>query len=196
MSVYILILFSSFMLWVALNRKTVFKPTGSIKGGEFPLWTCFPVAMPGLFSASVCWAAATHPRATCPRRRWSRTNSPPTTWTAPSTHSCSRFQTGDPTAAATFKVRGGPLPGDVPKKGLFIFFPLPWWRANLLWTPALRIPASFRPWTSANQSAGMCSDSESAGGSSESRSMDSPTASPGETWQEAVIYPLNMFNPP
>ncbi|CAF98794.1 unnamed protein product, partial [Tetraodon nigroviridis] len=45
---------------------------------------------------------------------------------------------------------------------------------------ALRIQAPFRPWTSANQSAGMCSDSESAGGSSESRSMDSPTASPGD----------------
>uniref|UniRef100_H2TEP8 Rho GTPase-activating protein 29 n=1 Tax=Takifugu rubripes TaxID=31033 RepID=H2TEP8_TAKRU len=45
---------------------------------------------------------------------------------------------------------------------------------------ALRIQAPFRPWTSANQSGGMCSDSESAGGSSESRSMDSPTASPGD----------------
>ncbi|MEQ2211322.1 hypothetical protein XENOCAPTIV_024531 [Xenoophorus captivus] len=38
----------------------------------------------------------------------------------------------------------------------------------------------FRPWGSANQGGGMCSDSESAGGSSESRSMDSPTASPGD----------------
>ncbi|XP_068438042.1 rho GTPase-activating protein 29 isoform X2 [Clinocottus analis] len=45
---------------------------------------------------------------------------------------------------------------------------------------ALRIQASFRPWTSASQGGGMCSDSESAGGSSESRSMDSPTASPGD----------------
>uniref|UniRef100_A0A3P8SGC6 Rho GTPase-activating protein 29 n=1 Tax=Amphiprion percula TaxID=161767 RepID=A0A3P8SGC6_AMPPE len=45
---------------------------------------------------------------------------------------------------------------------------------------ALRIQAPFRPWTSANQGGGMCSDSESAGGSSESRSMDSPTASPGD----------------
>lgn len=44
---------------------------------------------------------------------------------------------------------------------------------------ALKIQAPFRPWTSANQGGGMCSDSESAGGSSESRSMDSPTASPG-----------------
>uniref|UniRef100_A0A674PIL1 Rho GTPase-activating protein 29 n=1 Tax=Takifugu rubripes TaxID=31033 RepID=A0A674PIL1_TAKRU len=34
--------------------------------------------------------------------------------------------------------------------------------------------------TGSNQSGGMCSDSESAGGSSESRSMDSPTASPGD----------------
>uniref|UniRef100_A0AAQ5YR72 Rho GTPase-activating protein 29 n=1 Tax=Amphiprion ocellaris TaxID=80972 RepID=A0AAQ5YR72_AMPOC len=45
---------------------------------------------------------------------------------------------------------------------------------------ALRIQAPFRPWTSANQGGGMCSDSESGGGSSESRSMDSPTASPGD----------------
>ncbi|KAF7667414.1 hypothetical protein LDENG_00062770, partial [Lucifuga dentata] len=45
---------------------------------------------------------------------------------------------------------------------------------------ALRIQAPFRPWVSANQGGGMCSDSESAGGSSESRSMDSPTASPGD----------------
>lgn len=38
-----------------------------------------------------------------------------------------------------------------------------------------------RPWASGSQGShgGMCSDSESAGGSSESRSMDSPTASPG-----------------
>ncbi|KAM8880718.1 rho GTPase-activating protein 29 isoform 1-T1 [Synchiropus picturatus] len=45
---------------------------------------------------------------------------------------------------------------------------------------ALRIQGPFRPWTSASQGGGMCSDSESAGGSSESRSMDSPTASPGD----------------
>ncbi|XP_054478813.1 rho GTPase-activating protein 29 isoform X2 [Anoplopoma fimbria] len=45
---------------------------------------------------------------------------------------------------------------------------------------ALRIQASFRPWASTSQGGGMCSDSESAGGSSESRSMDSPTASPGD----------------
>ncbi|XP_055086016.1 rho GTPase-activating protein 29 isoform X2 [Periophthalmus magnuspinnatus] len=45
---------------------------------------------------------------------------------------------------------------------------------------ALRIQTPFRPWTSTNQGGGMCSDSESAGGSSESRSMDSPTASPGD----------------
>lgn len=45
---------------------------------------------------------------------------------------------------------------------------------------ALRIQGPFRPWASASQGGGMCSDSESAGGSSESRSMDSPTASPGE----------------
>ncbi|XP_075994136.1 rho GTPase-activating protein 29 isoform X2 [Genypterus blacodes] len=44
----------------------------------------------------------------------------------------------------------------------------------------LRSPAPFRPWASNNQGGGMCSDSESAGGSSESRSMDSPTASPGD----------------
>ncbi|KAM5147779.1 rho GTPase-activating protein 29 [Mantella aurantiaca] len=38
----------------------------------------------------------------------------------------------------------------------------------------------FRSWSVSNQSGGMCSDSESAGGSSESRSMDSPSASPGD----------------
>ena len=44
---------------------------------------------------------------------------------------------------------------------------------------ALRGPT--RAWASGSQGSqsGMCSDSESAGGSSESRSMDSPTASPG-----------------
>ncbi|KAM4718153.1 rho GTPase-activating protein 29 isoform 2-T2 [Anableps anableps] len=45
---------------------------------------------------------------------------------------------------------------------------------------ALRIQGPFRPWGSTSQGGGMCSDSESAGGSSESRSMDSPTASPGD----------------
>ncbi|KAM9324761.1 rho GTPase-activating protein 29 [Gastrophryne carolinensis] len=43
----------------------------------------------------------------------------------------------------------------------------------------LRGPPS-RSWSVGNQSSGMCSDSESAGGSSESRSMDSPSASPGD----------------
>uniref|UniRef100_A0AAX7T0R0 Rho GTPase-activating protein 29 n=1 Tax=Astatotilapia calliptera TaxID=8154 RepID=A0AAX7T0R0_ASTCA len=40
----------------------------------------------------------------------------------------------------------------------------------------------LRAWGSSSQGSqgGMCSDSESAGGSSESRSMDSPTASPGD----------------
>uniref|UniRef100_A0A671XNZ4 Rho GTPase-activating protein 29 n=1 Tax=Sparus aurata TaxID=8175 RepID=A0A671XNZ4_SPAAU len=47
---------------------------------------------------------------------------------------------------------------------------------------ALRNPATLRAWASSSQGSqgGMCSDSESAGGSSESRSMDSPTASPGD----------------
>ncbi|CAN9506483.1 unnamed protein product [Ophioblennius macclurei] len=45
---------------------------------------------------------------------------------------------------------------------------------------AHRNQALFRPWASTTQGGGMCSDSESAGGSSESRSMDSPTASPGD----------------
>uniref|UniRef100_A0A8C3B3N3 Rho GTPase-activating protein 29 n=1 Tax=Cyclopterus lumpus TaxID=8103 RepID=A0A8C3B3N3_CYCLU len=42
--------------------------------------------------------------------------------------------------------------------------------------------APLRAWASSSQGSqgGMCSDSESAGGSSESRSMDSPTASPGD----------------
>uniref|UniRef100_A0A7N6B590 Rho GTPase-activating protein 29 n=1 Tax=Anabas testudineus TaxID=64144 RepID=A0A7N6B590_ANATE len=41
---------------------------------------------------------------------------------------------------------------------------------------------ALRTWASSSQGSqgGMCSDSESAGGSSESRSMDSPTASPGD----------------
>uniref|UniRef100_A0A7N8Y205 Rho GTPase-activating protein 29 n=1 Tax=Mastacembelus armatus TaxID=205130 RepID=A0A7N8Y205_9TELE len=48
--------------------------------------------------------------------------------------------------------------------------------------PALRSQAPLRAWASSGQGSqgGMCSDSESAGGSSESRSMDSPTASPGD----------------
>ncbi|TMS09690.1 Rho GTPase-activating protein 29 [Larimichthys crocea] len=47
---------------------------------------------------------------------------------------------------------------------------------------ALRNQATLRAWASSSQGSqgGMCSDSESAGGSSESRSMDSPTASPGD----------------
>ncbi|KAM7379619.1 hypothetical protein PAMP_005161 [Pampus punctatissimus] len=47
---------------------------------------------------------------------------------------------------------------------------------------ALRSQAPLRAWASSSQGSqgGMCSDSESAGGSSESRSMDSPTASPGD----------------
>ncbi|XP_028988069.1 rho GTPase-activating protein 29-like isoform X2 [Betta splendens] len=47
---------------------------------------------------------------------------------------------------------------------------------------ALRNQAPLRTWASSSQGSqgGMCSDSESAGGSSESRSMDSPTASPGD----------------
>ncbi|XP_076827329.1 rho GTPase-activating protein 29 isoform X2 [Brachyhypopomus gauderio] len=44
----------------------------------------------------------------------------------------------------------------------------------------LRIQAPFKTWGVGTQGGGMCSDSESAGGSSESRSMDSPTASPGD----------------
>ncbi|XP_041849036.1 rho GTPase-activating protein 29-like isoform X2 [Melanotaenia boesemani] len=45
--------------------------------------------------------------------------------------------------------------------------------------PALKVQVPLRTWASSSQG-GMCSDSESAGGSSESRSMDSPTASPGD----------------
>ncbi|KAF1383607.1 hypothetical protein PFLUV_G00133620 [Perca fluviatilis] len=47
---------------------------------------------------------------------------------------------------------------------------------------ALRSQVTLRAWASSSQGSqsGMCSDSESAGGSSESRSMDSPTASPGD----------------
>uniref|UniRef100_A0A0B8RXH3 Rho GTPase-activating protein 29 n=1 Tax=Philothamnus irregularis TaxID=1899461 RepID=A0A0B8RXH3_9SAUR len=43
---------------------------------------------------------------------------------------------------------------------------------------AVRGPPPYRSWSVGNQSGGMCSDSESAGGSSESRSVDSPSASP------------------
>ncbi|KAG8436755.1 hypothetical protein GDO86_007732 [Hymenochirus boettgeri] len=46
--------------------------------------------------------------------------------------------------------------------------------------PGIRGPPPLRSWSVGNQSSGMCSDSESAGGSSESRSMDSPSASPGD----------------
>ncbi|XP_067330810.1 rho GTPase-activating protein 29-like isoform X2 [Channa argus] len=47
---------------------------------------------------------------------------------------------------------------------------------------ALRNQTTVRAWAPSSQGnqGGMCSDSESAGGSSESRSMDSPTASPGD----------------
>ncbi|XP_030607373.1 rho GTPase-activating protein 29-like isoform X2 [Archocentrus centrarchus] len=47
---------------------------------------------------------------------------------------------------------------------------------------ALRSQVPMRTWASSSHGSqgGMCSDSESAGGSSESRSMDSPTASPGD----------------
>ncbi|XP_016357658.1 rho GTPase-activating protein 29 [Sinocyclocheilus anshuiensis] len=46
---------------------------------------------------------------------------------------------------------------------------------------ALRTQGSQWAWSSGSAGGGgMCSDSESAGGSSESRSMDSPTASPGD----------------
>ncbi|XP_040911085.1 rho GTPase-activating protein 29-like isoform X2 [Toxotes jaculatrix] len=47
---------------------------------------------------------------------------------------------------------------------------------------ALKNQVPLRAWASSSQGSqgGMCSDSESAGGSSESRSMDSPTASPGD----------------
>ncbi|XP_043856667.1 rho GTPase-activating protein 29-like [Dromiciops gliroides] len=41
-------------------------------------------------------------------------------------------------------------------------------------------PPPVRSWSVGHQGGGMCSDSESAGGSSESRSMDSPSASPGD----------------
>ncbi|XP_065132168.1 rho GTPase-activating protein 29 isoform X1 [Paramisgurnus dabryanus] len=45
----------------------------------------------------------------------------------------------------------------------------------------VRTPGSQRVWSTGSAGGGgMCSDSESAGGSSESRSMDSPTASPGD----------------
>uniref|UniRef100_A0A4W3H5E3 Rho GTPase-activating protein 29 n=1 Tax=Callorhinchus milii TaxID=7868 RepID=A0A4W3H5E3_CALMI len=44
----------------------------------------------------------------------------------------------------------------------------------------LRGQGPFRAWPMGIQGSGMCSDSESAGGSSESRSMDSPSASPGD----------------
>lgn len=51
----------------------------------------------------------------------------------------------------------------------------------------IRGPPPFRSWSVGNQSGGMCSDSESAGGSSESRSMDSPSASPGTATVTAII---------
>ncbi|XP_061099163.1 rho GTPase-activating protein 29-like isoform X2 [Conger conger] len=45
--------------------------------------------------------------------------------------------------------------------------------------PVSKTQGPLRAWGTGSQGGGMCSDSESAGGSSESRSMDSPTASPG-----------------
>lgn len=51
----------------------------------------------------------------------------------------------------------------------------------------MRGPPPFRSWSVGNQSGGMCSDSESAGGSSESRSMDSPSASPGTATVTAIL---------
>ncbi|XP_067462483.1 rho GTPase-activating protein 29-like isoform X1 [Thunnus thynnus] len=52
-------------------------------------------------------------------------------------------------------------------------------RSNSSTDIQVRSQAPLRAWASSSQG-GMCSDSESAGGSSESRSMDSPTASPGD----------------
>uniref|UniRef100_A0A8C6YUW1 Rho GTPase-activating protein 29 n=1 Tax=Nothoprocta perdicaria TaxID=30464 RepID=A0A8C6YUW1_NOTPE len=54
------------------------------------------------------------------------------------------------------------------------------WNVGVFSLQAIRGPPPFRSWSVGNQSGGMCSDSESAGGSSESRSMDSPSASPGD----------------
>uniref|UniRef100_A0A8B9BLY4 Rho GTPase-activating protein 29 n=1 Tax=Anser brachyrhynchus TaxID=132585 RepID=A0A8B9BLY4_9AVES len=54
------------------------------------------------------------------------------------------------------------------------------WNSWIFFLQAIRGPPPFRSWSVGNQSGGMCSDSESAGGSSESRSMDSPSASPGD----------------
>ncbi|KAF7669641.1 hypothetical protein LDENG_00162840 [Lucifuga dentata] len=57
------------------------------------------------------------------------------------------------------------------------------WRSNSSTDiQGLRSQGPLRAWASGSQGSqgGMCSDSESAGGSSESRSMDSPTASPGD----------------
>ncbi|XP_074044305.1 rho GTPase-activating protein 29-like [Macrotis lagotis] len=52
---------------------------------------------------------------------------------------------------------------------------------NSIDIPAFRgRPPPVRSWSVGHQGGGMCSDSESAGGSSESRSMDSPSASPGD----------------
>ncbi|XP_056598503.1 rho GTPase-activating protein 29 isoform X2 [Triplophysa dalaica] len=54
-------------------------------------------------------------------------------------------------------------------------------RSNSSGDIAVRTQGSQRVWsTSSGGGGGTCSDSESAGGSSESRSMDSPTASPGD----------------
>uniref|UniRef100_A0A8C1BFH6 Rho GTPase-activating protein 29 n=2 Tax=Cyprinus carpio TaxID=7962 RepID=A0A8C1BFH6_CYPCA len=50
-----------------------------------------------------------------------------------------------------------------------------------VWARERLTQGSQRAWSSGSAGGGgMCSDSESAGGSSESRSMDSPTASPGD----------------
>lgn len=58
---------------------------------------------------------------------------------------------------------------------------------RIFFSKAMRGPPPFRSWSVGNQSGGMCSDSESAGGSSESRSMDSPSASPGTALLPATL---------
>uniref|UniRef100_A0A8C6UJ26 Rho GTPase-activating protein 29 n=1 Tax=Neogobius melanostomus TaxID=47308 RepID=A0A8C6UJ26_9GOBI len=65
------------------------------------------------------------------------------------------------------------LPRNFPKERL---------HSDSMSSDSTRTQASHRPWFSGSQGShgGMCSDSESAGGSSESRSMDSPSASPGD----------------
>lgn len=66
------------------------------------------------------------------------------------------------------------------------------WELGLVFTPVLKWPKSARgglsPYPpSAGVNKSLCSDTESLGGSCESRSLDSPNSSPGETRRNSCL---------